>query len=193
MFFGFYILTLLYFWVAALYSAFAFTKGYSLIKIFMAMSLNRVQLIGNITRDPELRQIPGGSTVASFSIATNFVWTDSSGQKQEKVEFHNITAWRKLAEICGQYLHKGSKVFVEGRLQTRDWEAEDGTKKYRTEIVADNMIMLDRKGASSGDEMPAYGAQASHAGIGKKADASAPVENAAPASEEEVTIDDLPF
>jgi single-strand DNA-binding protein len=165
----------------------------------MAMSLNRVQLIGNITRDPELRQIPGGSTVASFSIATNFSWTDSSGQKQEKVEFHNITAWRKLAEICGQYLHKGSKVYLEGRIQTRDWEAEDGTKKYRTEIVADNMIMLDRKGATSGsgDEMPAYGAQAPRAqspsaGI-KKTDATAPVENAAPVAEEEVTIDDLPF
>jgi single-strand DNA-binding protein len=165
-----------------------------LTQIFMAMSLNRVQLIGNITRDPELRQIPGGSTVASFSVATNFAWTDSSGQKQEKVEFHNIVAWRKLAEICGQYLHKGSKVYVEGRIQTRDWEAEDGTKKYRTEIVAENMIMLDRKGAGSEGEMPAYASnQAPHAGISKKAEASAPAENAAPISEEEVTIDDLPF
>jgi single-strand DNA-binding protein len=157
----------------------------------MAMSLNRVQLIGNITRDPELKQIPGGSTVASFSIATNFSWKDSSGQKQEKVEFHNIVAWSKLAEIIGQYLKKGGKVFIEGRLQTRDWEAEDGTKKYRTEIVAENMIMLDRKGA--GDEMPAYGSQSQsqHSGIAKKADAQ--VANSAPVSEAEVTIDDLPF
>jgi single-strand DNA-binding protein len=167
---------------------------YSLIKIVMAMSLNRVQLIGNITRDPELRQIPGGSTVASFSVATNFSWTDASGQKQEKVEFHNVVAWKKLAEIIGQYLKKGSKVFIEGRIQTRDWEAEDGTKKYRTEIVAENMIMLDRKGSTGGDEMPAsYGSQASHSGIAKKADASAPVREAAPVAEGEVTIDDLPF
>ncbi len=159
----------------------------------MAMSLNRVQLIGNVTRDPELRQIPGGSTLASFSVATNFSWTDASGQKQEKVEFHNIVAWRKLAEIIGQYLKKGSKVFIEGRIQTRDWEAEDGTKKYRTEIVAENMIMLDRKGAGTGDEMPAYGSQSSHAGIAKKADASTPASSSAPISEDEVTIDDLPF
>jgi single-strand DNA-binding protein len=159
----------------------------------MAMSLNRVQLIGNVTRDPELRQIPGGSTVASFSIATNFVWTDSSGQKQEKAEFHNIVAWRKLAEIIGQYLKKGTKVFVEGRLQTRDWEAEDGTKKYRTEIVAENMIMLDRKASTGGDDMSQYGAsQAPHAGI-KKADVPMSADAAPAVSEEEVTIDDLPF
>lgn len=109
------------------------------------MSLNRAQLIGNLTRDPELRQIPGGSTVASFSIATNFSWKDASGQRQDKAEFHNIVAWRKLAEICGQYLKKGAKVFIEGRIQTRDWEGEDGVKRYRTEIVADNMIMLGHR------------------------------------------------
>lgn len=134
----------------------------------MAMSLNRAQLIGNVTRDPELKQIPGGQTVASFSIATNFVWKDQSGQRQEKAEFHNIVAWRKLAEIVGQFVKKGSKVYVEGRIQTRDWEGEDGVKRYRTEIVAENVIMLDKKGAGPDGEsgMSAYtGAPRKAAGI----------------------------
>lgn len=162
----------------------------------MAMSLNRAQLIGNLTRDPEMRQIPGGSTVASFSIATNFTWTDSSGQKQEKAEFHNIVAWRKLAEICGQYLKKGTKVYIEGRIQTRDWEGEDGIKRYRTEIVADNMIMLDRKGAvPAGDVgMPYAGSQSPHSGLKKTPNESVADEVAsAPLNEDEVKIDDLPF
>lgn len=155
------------------------------------MSLNRVQLIGNLTRDPELRQVPGGQTVASFSIATNFSWTDASGQKQDKPEFHNIVAWRKLAEIIGQYLRKGSKIFVEGRLQTREWEGEDGVKRYRTEIVADNMIMLDRKGGEMG-EAPSYGG-----GLNRATAKSAGAEMAGAAVggdvEGDVSIDDLPF
>ncbi|MDO8261205.1 MAG: single-stranded DNA-binding protein [Candidatus Magasanikbacteria bacterium] len=113
------------------------------------MNLNKVMLIGNLTRDPEIRNTPNGTNVASFSIATNYVWKDQSGQKQEKAEFHNIVAWRKLADICGQYLRKGSKIYIEGRLQTRDWDGQDGVKRYRTEIIADNMIMLDRAGATS--------------------------------------------
>ncbi len=156
----------------------------------MAMSLNKVQLIGNLTRDPELKQIPGGQSVATFGVATNFSWKDQSGQLQSKTEFHNVVAWRKLAEICGQYLRKGSKVYVDGRLQTRDWEGEDGVKRYRTEIIADNMIMLDRKsGEMSGDSY-----QRDAGGISKGADDSA-MENApAPAGEgDEVKIDDLPF
>lgn len=180
----------------------------------MAMSLNRVQLIGNLTRDPEVRQIPGGQSVASFSIATNFTWTDQSGQRQEKVEFHNLVAWRKLAEICGQYLKKGMKVFVEGRLQTRDWEGEDGQKRYRTEIVLDNMIMLDRKGESSGGggnygDAGAYGAagaagaaggmndhsplpeQAPHGGLNREAGPSQ--QGAAQGADEAVAVEDLPF
>ncbi|MCC7196855.1 single-stranded DNA-binding protein [Candidatus Peregrinibacteria bacterium] len=162
------------------------------------MSLNRAQLIGNLTRDPELRQIPGGSTVASFSIATNFTWNDQQGQKQEKAEFHNIVAWRKLAEICGQYLKKGSKVFIEGRMQTREWEGEDGVKRYRTEIVADNMIMLSGKsgGMGGGDEM-SYGSgmQGQHSGLKKSAQNNdAPEMTEQPiVAEGEVTVDDLPF
>ena len=112
------------------------------------MNLNKAMIIGYLTRDPEIRTTPNGKTVASFSVATNFVWTDQSGQKREKAEFHNIVAWARLAEICGQYLKKGSKIYLEGRLQTRDWVGQDNLKRYRTEIIAENMIMLDRAGAS---------------------------------------------
>jgi single-strand DNA-binding protein len=110
------------------------------------MSLNKVLLIGNLTRDPELRSTPSGQSVANFAIATNRVWKDpQSGEKKEAVEFHNIVVWRRLAEIAGQYLRKGSKIFLEGRLQTRSWQDQSGTKKYMTEIIAENMQMLDRK------------------------------------------------
>jgi single-strand DNA-binding protein len=114
------------------------------------MNLNKVMIIGNLTRDPELKTTPTGSQVASFSVATSFNWTDQSGQKQDRSEFHNIVAWRKLAEIIGQYLKKGSKIYIEGRLQTRDWTGQDGVKRYRTEIIAENMIMLDRAGLQGG-------------------------------------------
>src|SRR6056297_1585375 len=114
------------------------------------MNLNKAMIIGNLTRDPEVKSIPSGATVTRFTVATNLVWNDNQGQRQEKVEFHNIIAWRKLGEICGQYLKKGTKVYVEGRLQTSDWTGNDGVRRYRTEIVAENMIMLDRAGASSG-------------------------------------------
>lgn len=113
------------------------------------MDLNKAMIIGRLTRDPETRTTPQGTTVCSFGVATNFIWNDPQGQKQEKVEFHNIVAWRKLAEICGQYLRKGSKVYLEGRLQTREWEGQDGNKRQRTEIVTDNMIMLDSRGSTS--------------------------------------------
>ena len=156
----------------------------------MAMSLNKVQLIGNLTRDPELRQVPGGATVASFGLATNLSWTDQSGQRQDKAEFHNIVAWRKLAEICGQYLKKGMKVYIEGRIQTRDWEGEDGTKRYRTEIVADNMIMLDRKGDFAGGPSQS---QAEHGGIQRDAGEGVDMNSPAPAAEDEIAVDDLPF
>jgi len=115
------------------------------------MSLNKVLLIGNLTRDPELRSTPSGQSVANFSVATNRVWKDpQSGEKKEAVEFHNIVVWRRLAEIAGQYLRKGSKIFLEGRLQTRSWQDQSGTKKYMTEIIAENMQMLDRKPQGGG-------------------------------------------
>jgi len=119
------------------------------------MTLNKVMLIGNLVRDPEIRNTATGKNVASFSVATSVVWKDQSGAKQEKAEFHNIVAWGKLAEICGQYLKKGLKVYLEGRLQTRDWAGQDGVKRYRTEIVAENMIMLSPKSSSGYSGAPA--------------------------------------
>jgi len=111
----------------------------------MARSLNRVQLIGNLTRDPELRYTPSGTAVCSFSIATNRNWTTDTGEKKDEVEFHRIVAWNKLAELCSQFLTKGRKVFVEGRLATRSWTAQDGAQKQTTEIVISDMILLDSR------------------------------------------------
>ncbi|MFH1457456.1 MAG: single-stranded DNA-binding protein [Patescibacteria group bacterium] len=105
------------------------------------MNLNKVYLIGRLTQDPEVKSIPSGQNVASFSMATNRTWKDQNGQKQEQVEFHNIVVWRKLADIAGQYLKKGQLLMVEGRLQTRNWVGQDGVKRYRTEIVAENFQM----------------------------------------------------
>ncbi len=107
------------------------------------MDLNKVMIIGRLTKNPEIRSTPNGQQVASFTLATNRSYKDASGNKVEKSEFHNIVAWSKLAEICGSYLQKGKRVYIEGRLQTRDWTAQDGTKRYTTEVIAENMIMLD--------------------------------------------------
>lgn len=120
------------------------------------MDLNRAMIIGNVTRDPELRTTATGQNVCSFGIATNQTWTDSSGQKQTKAEYHNLVVWGKLAELAGQYLAKGRKVYVEGRLQTREWEAQDGAKRNRTEIVADNFILLDRREGSAAPTPTGY-------------------------------------
>ncbi len=107
------------------------------------MDLNKVMIIGRLTKNPEVRATNTGKQVATFSLATNSYYNDASGQRQEKAEFHNVVVWGKLAEICGQFLSKGRRAYVEGRLQTRDWVAQDGTRKYTTEIVAENMIILD--------------------------------------------------
>jgi len=115
-------------------------------------SLNKVTLIGNLTRDPELRYTPKGAAVCSFGIATNRQWTTDSGDKKEDVEFHRLVAWNKLAEICGQLLGKGRKVFVEGRLQTRKWTGQDEVERTTTEIVISDMILLDSKGAAAGGD-----------------------------------------
>ena len=111
----------------------------------MAKSLNKVMLIGNLTRDPEMRYTPQGTAVCTFGIATNRSWTTDTGEKKDEADFHNIVAWNKLAEICAQLLKKGRKVYVEGRLQTRSWQAQDGTQKQRTEIVINDMVILDKK------------------------------------------------
>ena len=116
-------------------------------------SLNKVTLIGNLTRDPELRYTPQGTPVCTFGLATNRSWVPAGGEeRQEEVEFHNIVAWSKLAELCGELLVKGRKVYIEGRLQTRSWESQEGEKKYKTEIVAEDMIILDSKGREENAE-----------------------------------------
>lgn len=115
------------------------------------MNLNKIFLLGNVARDPELRTTPSGQTVANFSIATNRMWTDKEGQKQKKAEFHNIVAWGKLGEICAQYLQKGKLVFIEGRVETRSWDAPDGTKKYKTEVIAEGMQMGPKLSGNSPD------------------------------------------
>lgn len=112
-------------------------------------SLNKVLLIGNLGKDPEIRAMPNGDAVATFSIATTETWKDKQGQKQEKTEWHNITMFRGLAEISGKYLKKGSSVYIEGRLQTRKWQDKTGADRYTTEIIADQMQMLGGKQAGN--------------------------------------------
>jgi single-strand DNA-binding protein len=109
-------------------------------------SINKVVLIGNLTRDAELKQTTGGQPIATFGLATNRGWVTRGGDKQNSSEFHECVAWGKLAEICGQFLKKGKLIYVEGYLKTRSWENEDGTKRFRTEIVVNDMIMLEKKG-----------------------------------------------
>ena len=118
----------------------------------MSNSLNKVQLIGNVTADPVVRKIGESRTVANFSIATNRTWKDADGKKQDIAEFHNIVIWWKLAEIVEKYLRKWNKIYIEGRIQSSSWEDEEGVKRYKTEIVADQMIMLTPK--SSQTEIP---------------------------------------
>jgi single-strand DNA-binding protein len=156
------------------------------------MSLNRAQVIGNLTRDPEVKNTSTGRAVVNFSVATSRRWKDAAGQTQEQTEFHNIVAFGKLAEICGQYLKKGSKVYVDGRLQTRSWEGEDGVKRYRTEIILDNMIMLDKKGESSGS----FSATSTRepVGIDKPAKDDLPtMSEGGVMPAKEVAVEDLPF
>jgi len=161
----------------------------------MARSLNRVQLIGNLTRDPELRYTPSGKAVCSFSIATNRSWTTESGEKREEVDFHRIIAWGKLGELCSQFLVKGRKAYVEGRLSTRNWTGQDGTQKTTTEVVIDDMILLDNKGTSTAaapqhdEEEPV---KAKETKVIKKKEETKE-EAPAAASEEDVMPDDIPF
>lgn len=118
----------------------------------MARSLNKVELIGNLTRDPELRYTPAGTAVCTFGLATNRQWTTDSGEKKEDAEFHRIVAWNKLAELCSQLLTKGRKIYVEGRLQTRKWSGQDGLERTTTEIVINDMIILDSRFAGAAKE-----------------------------------------
>lgn len=151
------------------------------------MDLNRATLIGRLTRDPELKSLPSGRSVATFSVATGRQWTDTNGQKQKQTEFHNVVAWSKQAEIAGQYLKKGMQIYVEGRLQTRDWTGQDGVKRVRTEIVVDNFIMLGSRPSGTGSFAPA--AAGSDAVTYQSTEGSAPAE----VVEEEIKVEDIPF
>lgn len=156
------------------------------------MDLNKTMLIGRLTRDPEIRTTTTGQNVASFGLATGRVWKDQSGQKQERTDFHNIVAWGRLAEIVGQYLNKGRQVYVEGRLQTRDWTGQDGIKRYRTEVVAENVIMLGSpsRGDASRPSAPTAGFKPAAAPTPSPAE-EIPTINAD--EEEEIKVEDIPF
>lgn len=145
----------------------------------MAKSFNQAIIMGNLTRDPELRTTPSGQSVASFAVATNRSWTDNSGERKEAVEYHEVVAWAKLGELANQYLSKGRKVMVIGRLQTQSWE-KDGVKRQRTEIVASDINFLDRPGESAGS-----------AGVNSSDEATPPAPKASAKKTEDVVIEDL--
>ncbi len=145
------------------------------------MYLNRALIIGNLTRDPEFKTLPSGTPVCTFSVATNRVWKDKNGQKQENTEYHNIVVFGRQAETSAQYLKKGQNVLVEGRLQTRSWDGQDGTKKYRTEIVADRVQFGPKAGAGP---RPASK---------DKEDKSPEEEGSIDYPNEEINPDDIPF
>lgn len=163
------------------------------------MDLNKVMIIGRLTRNPEAKTTPQGITVTTFSVATNRVWKDNSGNQQDRTEYHNVVAWRRLAEICAQYLTKGKQVYIEGHLQTRNWEDQQGKKQYRTEIVADNMIMLGNR-AEGGAPQPAAASRPAFTPTSTTPSTpSAPAEPtptpvpAGPPADEEIRIEDIPF
>ena len=124
--------------------------------------VNKVILIGNLGRDPEVRYTPGGQAVANFTVATNEAWTDKQGQKQERTEWHRIVVWGKLAELCGEYLSKGRQAYIEGRIQTREWTNKEGAKQYTTEVVANQVLFL----GGGGERGQGRGAGRSGAGTG---------------------------
>lgn len=162
----------------------------------MAKDLNKVMIIGNLTRDPELRTTQSGQNVASFGVATNRTWKNANGEQQEQVEFHNIVVWGRLAEICQQYLGKGRRAYFEGRLQTRDWEAQDGTKRQRTEIVVDDMILLDNRGGGGNQQAANQDAGQSPAEASQDPADAAPASSNSPQTDkpaEETPLDDIPF
>ncbi|MDQ3014429.1 MAG: single-stranded DNA-binding protein [bacterium] len=158
------------------------------------MYLNKAILFGNVTKDPEIKSLPSGIKVASFSIATNRVWKDKNGAKQENVDYHNIVVFGKQAELIGQYIKKGSSLMVEGRMQTRSWDAADGQKKYRTEVIVDSFQFGPKSGGGSGSAggnygtAPAGGASTS----GPKVDKPEGIDTIE-YPEEEINPEDIPF
>jgi single-strand DNA-binding protein len=160
------------------------------------MYLNKALIIGNLTRDPELKSLPSGMQVTSFSLATNRVWKDKNGAKQESTDFHNIVVFGRQAETAAQYLKRGQSVCVEGRIQTRSWDGQDGKKQYRTEIVADN-VQFGPKAVGGG--AGGYG-ESSGGGQGNAAPAAPASKQSAPSGDEgiaypddEINPEDIPF
>lgn len=151
------------------------------------MNLNKVFIIGNLTRDPELKTLPSGTAVASFGVATNRTWKDQSGQKKEDVQFHNIVVFGKQAETVSQYLTKGSSALIEGRIQTRNWDAQDGSKRSKTEIVAERVQFGPRRGAGDGGSGAAGKSVLPRAGA--KEEELATIEY----PEEEINPEEIPF
>jgi single-strand DNA-binding protein len=154
------------------------------------MDLNKVMLIGRLTRDPELRNTTNGKSVTSFGLATNRYWKGQDGNRQEQVEFHNIVLWGRLAEIASQYLGKGRRIYIEGRMQTREWTGQDGTKRRTTEVVGDNMIMLDS--SKGGGQQPAGENQYVNVENEPASQAPQPI-TPQETIEEEVKVEDIPF
>ncbi len=154
------------------------------------MNLNKVFVLGNLTRDPELRQTPGGQAVCSFAVATNRFYNDSSGQKQKQAEFHNIVAWGRQAEIVNQYLRKGSPVLVEGRLQTRSWQDNQGVKHWRTEIIAER-VQLGPRGSGGGFDAGGAPDESLRSSGSAKEDTIPTIE--LPGDGEEIDVKDIPF
>jgi single-strand DNA-binding protein len=168
------------------------------------MDLNKVMIIGRLTRDPELRTIPSGASVCQMGVATSYVYTNqTTGQKVETTEFHNVVMWRKLGEIANQYLKKGNQVYIEGRLQTRSWDGKDGQKRNRTEIIADNMIMLGSKNSgssSAGGNTSSYGGQTSAPAPRPQSSPAEDLSQPAPSEQlptiqqgEDINVEDIPF
>jgi single-strand DNA-binding protein len=160
----------------------------------MARSVNKVILLGNLGKDPELRYTPSGQAVARFSLATSDRWRDkNSGEWQDRTEWHTVVCWAKLAETVGQYLTKGSSVYIEGRLQTRSWDDKEGKKHYSTEVVANEMVMVGGRnsgaGASAGASAPRPAAQTSAPAFDEYGQDS----SFSPSSGTEITDDDIPF
>jgi single-strand DNA-binding protein len=151
------------------------------------MYLNKAFLIGNLTRDPELKALPSGTKVASISLATNRVWKDQKGARQESTEYHNVVAFGRQAETIAQYCKKGSSLYIEGRIQTRSWDAQDGSKKYRTEIVLEGFQFGPK--ASGTGAAPARGVSDSEA---PQKDAPADLDTVE-YPEEEINLEDIPF
>lgn len=160
----------------------------------MARSVNKAILIGNLTRDPEMRYTPDGQAVTSFGVATNRRWTNKEGEQKEDTEFHNIVAWGKLAELCSQHMKKGRKVYLEGRLQTRSWEGKDGVIRQRTEIVLEDMVLLDSRGAGGeGAEPVPTEAVPTEPPVLEEEEEKAPETAPKGKGKEEIREDEIPF